>query len=452
MMMRASTGTVSTADAQDFAAPSADGRGRPRVLISAFVISPVRGSEAAMGWQILTRLAAHYDVHALTCPRIIGENYQAETDQWIAKNGAVPGLTFHYVQPTRLSWIVQREERSLWRAVYYQGYASWQRAAYRAAQQLHRQYRFDLVHQLGFTGYREPGTLWQLDVPFIWGPVAGASDMPWAFFPLLGWYDRISYGVRNLLNGIQQRLASRPREAARRARHIWATSLDNQEMILRRWGRPSEIMHDSGSMRYPQTRARDFSGDRPIRLAWSGLHIGRKLLPLLLRTLTHLEGRVPYELTVLGGGPETDRWKALARSLGVDGHVRWTGPLPHTQAVAELARADVFVFTSLKEGMPHVIQEALALGVPVITHIACGMASAVTEECGIKIDVRNIAHSERKFAEAIEKLYRNPAELIRLSRGAVARSDDLSWDSNVSRIMEVYERVLAVAATKPSCP
>ena len=423
--------------------------GRRRILVSAFVISPVRGSEAAMGWQLLTRLAARYDVHALTCPRIIGENYQEETDKWIARNGPVPGLTFHYVQPTRLSWIVQREERSLWRAIYYQGYASWQWAAFEAARRLHRQNRFDLVHQLGFTGYREPGYLWQLDAPFVWGPVAGASDMPWAFFPLLGWYDRLSYGARNFLNGMQQRLASRPRETAAKASYIWATSLDNQQMIRDRWGREAVIMHDSGTTRYSQTAVRDFDGSRPIRLAWSGLHIGRKLLPLLLRTLRRLEGRVPYELAVLGGGPETDRWKKLAAKLGVNHNIRWTGSLPHVKAVEEMAHADVFVFTSLKEGMPHVIQEAMSLGVPVVTHSACGMATAVTDDSGIRIDVRNIPYSERKFAEAIERLWRNPEELRRLSRGAIARSEELSWDANVQRITEVYEHVMAPRTQTP---
>lgn len=433
-----------SADARETPAVRAQA-GRPRVLVSAFIISPVRGSEAAMGWQLLTRLATRFDVHALTCPRIVGENYQQETERWIAERGPVPGLTFHYVQPTWLSWLVQREERSLWRAIYYQGYASWQRAAFAAAKDLHRRFRFDLVHQLGFTGYREPGFLWQLDAPFVWGPVAGASDMPWSYFPLLGWYDRVAYSARNLLNGVQQRLAIRPRQAARRARHIWVTSLDNQEMVRHRWRREAVIMHDSGTTHYPQTAERDFDGRRPIRLAWSGLHIGRKMLPLLLRSLTHLDGRVPYELVVLGGGPETGSWKRQAESLGVAAHVRWTGSLPHARAVEEMARADVFVFTSLKEGMPHVVQEALSLGVPVLTHRACGMATAVTDDCGIRIGVRDIAHSERKFAEAIESLWRNPDELRRLSRGAIRRAEDLSWDANAQRIAEAYQRVMAGA-------
>ncbi len=71
------------------------------------------------------------------------------------------------------------------RTLYYTGYAAWQRAAYRAALDLHRDRPFDLAHQLNITGYREPGYLWKLPIPFVWGPVGGAADIPPGFFPIM---------------------------------------------------------------------------------------------------------------------------------------------------------------------------------------------------------------------------------------------------------------------------
>ena len=46
---------------------------------------------------------------------------------------------------------------------------------------LHQQLRFNLVHQATFCGFREPGFLWKLDAPFLWGPIGGTQNYPWRF-------------------------------------------------------------------------------------------------------------------------------------------------------------------------------------------------------------------------------------------------------------------------------
>ena len=40
---------------------------------------------------------------------------------------------------------------------------------------------FDLVHQVNFMTFREPGYLWTLDAPFVWGPWGGGAELPLAF-------------------------------------------------------------------------------------------------------------------------------------------------------------------------------------------------------------------------------------------------------------------------------
>src|SRR4029079_12213074 len=123
------------------------------------------------------------------------------------------------------------------RTVYYTGYAAWQHAAYRDALALHAHRTFDLVHHLNITGYREPGYLWKLPVPFVWGPVGGAADIPSAYFPLMGWQDRLFYAGRNRMNAIQKRALRRCRGAAMAARHIWAIGEENRRMFAEQWGR-----------------------------------------------------------------------------------------------------------------------------------------------------------------------------------------------------------------------
>ena len=418
---------------------------RKRVLMSAFVVSPVRGSEPGVGWNVPVREASYHDVTLLCATRAQGEDYRSEIEEYCDLHGHPDGLSFEYVGLPPLAWRLVRFQSNnpLSRALLYKGYAIWQRAAYRRALELHGRRPFDLAHHLSLTGFREPGFLWKLGIPFFWGPVAGASNMPWRFFGMMGWRDRLFYGTRNVINTWQMRHSRRSRRAARLARHIWVVGDDNRRLVCDTWGcRNASLLPDSGTCPRVAARIRKHDETGPLRLAWSGLHIGRKALPILLHALAGLGPGYPVELTILGGGAETVAWQDLAQHLGIRDRTHWTGQLPQAEAVARVAEADVFVFTSIQEGTPNVVLEALSLGLPVICHDACGMGAVVDDTCGIKVPLRNPACSIKGFAEAIRRLHCCPAEVARLSAGALRRADELSWDAKARVIAETYERTL----------
>jgi glycosyltransferase involved in cell wall biosynthesis len=430
--------------ATPLATPRHDAPPRLRVLVSAYAVSPARGSEPGLGWNLVSRLAQYHDVTVLCAPSVPGlasQNFREEIARHDRDHGPVSGLSIHFVEPPLLSRWFQRESRIRRRTVYYTGYAAWQRAAYREAVALHERAPFDLVHQLNITGYREPGYLWRMPVPFVWGPVGGAADIPPAYFPLMGWQDRLFYAFRNRMNAVQKRTLRRCRAAALAARHAWAIGEENLRLLRDEWGRRDvEIMIESGATVRSDVSPRSFDGTRPLRLAWSGQHIGRKALPILLHAMAR--AKVTAELVVLCEGAETARWKVLAQSLGIAEQVRWLGQLPHAPAQAEVSRADVFVLTSVQEGTPHVVLEALSLGVPVLCHDACGMGAAVNETCGIKVPMRDSETSITGFADAVQRLSQYPAQINELSRGALCRAVELSWDNKAEQIAKTYSQVV----------
>ena len=376
-------------------------------------------------------------------PAIPGESYEDEVGQYVREHGPIPGLTFQFVPAPRLAWWFQREKPGIVRhSLYYNRLrclAAGRLPAGRATAPAPQP--FDLVHQLNIVCYREPGYLWKLGVPFIWGPVGGAVSMPWPYFSMLGWRDRALYGVRNLVNWLQMRIKQRCRRAARSARHIWATNEDSRRMIAQVWGCPCEVMLESGTQPVPDAAVRNYDGTRPLRLAWSGSHTGRKALPILLHALARLKAHANVEVMILGSGPQSAQCRALAVRLGVEPMIRWLGQLPRAQAVAQVAAADVFVSTSVQEETSLVVTEALSLGLPVICHDACGMGIAVTEACGIKVPSRRTSKSIEGFAAAIQFLSANPSAVQRLSAGALDRAVELSWSANARRMADMYHRV-----------
>lgn len=418
-------------------------RRRRRVLISALAVSPVRGSEAGIGWNIGSRVAKYHDV-TLMCIPGTHDPHREEIEAHLRQH-PVPGLTMLYIEPTPLYRFLDRKSSSLLRPFFYFGYASWQRAAYREVQRLHADKPFELTHHLNILGYREPGYLWKLPIPFFWGPVAGASNMPWRFFSMLSWRDRLAYGLRNVANEIQKRLSRRPRKAARAAAHIWAIGEDNRRMFVDVMNVPAECLCEAGGKPRPHLASIKTyrPGAEPLRLTFAGYHIGRKAVPLILHAMARIGSEFPVHFTCLGSGPEKEKWQALAQRLGISDKVNWIDELPQAEAHAEMTKAHVFAFPSLQEASSTVTLEALSLGLPVICHDACGMGFIVTSDCGIKIPMRSPEQSIDGYANAVRHLHQNPAELTRLSQGALARSEQLSWDYAAEQIALGYDRVLA---------
>ncbi len=108
-----------------------------------------------------------------------------------------------------------------------------------------------------------------------------------------------------------------------------------------------------------------------------------------------------------------------------------------------MASNHAFVFPSLQEASSTVVLEALSLGLPVVCHNACGFGLVVTDECGIRVPRLTPGQSVDGFATAIKRLMDSPELVSQLSAGALARSEELTWDRKAEQIARVYDEVTA---------
>lgn len=81
-------------------------------------------------------------------------------------------------------------------------------------------------------------------------------------------------------------------------------------------------------------------------------------------------------LAVVGDGPEREALEATAHGAGKLAYT-FTGGLAHSDVLATLSFADVFVLNSTYEGLSHLLLEAMALGVPVVATDAGGNREAL---------------------------------------------------------------------------
>lgn len=413
-----------------------------RVLLSAFAFSPYRGSECAVGWNIARELAKRYDVTVIT-GEVKDRGFEVEYPRYVAENGDIHGLTVVYLKPTKviafIDWL--HELPGLW-SLYYLAYNLWQKLAYRKVLELHRANPFDIVHHLTMIGYREPGYMWKLGVPFYWGPVGGSVNEPMSFIGVYSKSGVVKVLLRCAINGLQKRILKRPRIVAKIAKKIWAVTSADMETIMRIWGAKCEQMLETASTPVSDARVRNWDGSSPLRIVWSGTHTYGKAMPILIKAFVRVKEKVQdiaVRVDVMGKGEETEKWKSLAAELGVGDFFNWIGYIPRSEALKVMNEAHVLAFTSVKEGTPHVVMEALSLGLPVICHDACGMGMAVNDESGWKIPLKSPDISVDGFARTIAAILRNHGLIEEKSRGALERARVLTWEEKANCIAKAYE-------------
>ena len=130
----------------------------------------------------------------------------------------------------------------------------------------------------------------------------------------------------------------------------------------------------------------------------------RKRLDVLLRAAALLRQRIPaLQIRIVGGGPEAERLRRLARSLELEPVVRWLGNLSQDALAREYNRADVFCLPSVQEGFGIVFLEAMAAGKPIVAARASAVPEVIPQGVLVEPD------DPRALAAALENLYGDAA-------------------------------------------
>ena len=329
--------------------------------------------------------------------------------------------------------------RKIWPPSYYWFYNQWQKKALKLAKELDAKYNFDLVHQLNMVGYREPGYLYKLNKPFVWGPMGGFNITPWKLLPSMGVKGMVFYGMRNIINSWQMKHSVRVAEAVNESDSIITATEDDHNTLLKLWNKDNIVIPEVGF----QTSTKHLTESRvgKLKICWSGLHIPRKSLNLLLEAMARLKNPDNVELHIIGEGECTRKWKYLSKKLRLK-NITWHGWVEKTEAMGIMSECDVFVITSLSDATSTVLLEALSMGLPVVATNHLGFANVITDACGIKIDLKNHKQVIRDFAFAIEKLEGDEKYRQKLSLGALKRAKDFSWASKIDLIDKIYQNVI----------
>lgn len=169
-----------------------------------------------------------------------------------------------------------------------------------------------------------------------------------------------------------------------------------------------------------------------------GFHVLMRALPDLLAA--HRQAHV----VLAGGGDRLEELRAAASPWPERVHL--PGAVRHDELPDLYRAADIFVMPAVHDpkgnvdGLPNVVLEAMASGLPVVASEVSGIPLAVaTEKTGLLVPEGDAG----ALAVALSRLLANPAEARGMGgRGRRRAETDLSWDAVAVRYREAYRRAL----------
>jgi len=154
-----------------------------------------------------------------------------------------------------------------------------------------------------------------------------------------------------------------------------------------------------------------------------------------------------FTLDHIGSGDEKEKIEALCRRLGLDHRVRFRGTLPHEQVIGYYRRSHAFVLACKvardgdRDGIPNVLVEAMAVGLPVISTRVSAIPELVEDGVtGTLVDPGNPG----RMARAIRKVL-TAADGTAAQVRAARRKVEADFDNRrcVQRLYELFRQALA---------
>jgi glycosyltransferase involved in cell wall biosynthesis len=195
-----------------------------------------------------------------------------------------------------------------------------------------------------------------------------------------------------------------------------------------------------------------FSADRSNPVTGRILSVGRlvpkKGFDVLVRACGEMRRRGrDFELRIIGGGPLREELLALARDEGIADLVHLTGSMSQAEVAAELAAAELFALSPVvmpdgdRDGIPNVVLEAMAAGVPVVASAVSGIPEVIADGVNGRLVV---PRRPDLLADALIELLTDAPQRVRLAEaGRRFVGEQYSWSRAVRPLRELLSDALA---------
>jgi glycosyltransferase involved in cell wall biosynthesis len=406
------------------------------ILINAYACAPDMGSEPGMAWNWVINLANYCKVYIIT----EGE-WKLEIEDTILKLPQGKNMVFYYNPVSerirKMCW-----NQGDWRFYFF--YIKWQKKTLKIANEIIKNNQIDLVHHLNMIGFREPGYLWKIeDKPYIWGPIDAKSAFPIKYLREASLKIKLYLMLKNVITKIQLKTSVRFHKAVKKADFVVSASKYSVNTLKNYLHYDSVLINETGCYVNLEKENPKSVNKISFDILWVGKFDYRKQLGLAIQSIAKLNlPNLKFHIIGDNQNKEGEFYLNLAKKLNINNQCIWHGKVSHEIVQNIMQESDLFFFTSVAEGTPHVILEAINNNLPVLCFNTCGQGDIIDEKIGIKIDLTTPSQSIKDFTNRIDYLYHNRNILLDMSKNCNARQQELSWDKKAQMMVDLYEKAI----------
>lgn len=181
--------------------------------------------------------------------------------------------------------------------------------------------------------------------------------------------------------------------------------------------------------------------DGRCRLLFVGRLVQQKGVDTLLRAVAAAARHRPgLQLSLIGDGPQREELEQLAVALGIAHRVDFAGWFERADLPDRYRLADVFVLPSRDEGMPNVVLEAMASGLPIVASDVPGTRELV--DSGVN-GALFPAGDTNALAAALVELASEPGLRLRYGAASWSRAQQYDWRQVAMAYQNLFELVVA---------
>jgi glycosyltransferase involved in cell wall biosynthesis len=275
--------------------------------------------------------------------------------------------------------------------------------------------KIDVIHFSSPVGFHEPGYLYKLNKPYIWGPVGGFENCKKIF------YSHYVNGkkqviLKNILNKISMMFSMRIRTVMKHADIVIACTRSNKAIIEKTYNPRRLIYFPENGITISENEILTksaieekytFNGNGVLNIIWCGSLVPRKMPNMLVDIIKRVKHKEKINVIMIGSGPLIDyiKQQIVENNLSC---IKILGMMNRNSVFDCFSNSHLHILTSAHESNSTVMMEAMQYCVPSIAIDHCGMADLIIHErTGLKVKLANYEDMCINFADHINTLVYN---------------------------------------------
>jgi colanic acid/amylovoran biosynthesis glycosyltransferase len=210
--------------------------------------------------------------------------------------------------------------------------------------------------------------------------------------------------------------------------------------MLNRMVRDFGLMKEKGFVNRPAIDIEKFglrnekiSTDKTVVISTGRLEYVKGFVFAFLGIQQLIKEGIDLEFRILGGGKDEEYLRFLIQRLGLENAVKLLGPLSPERVYLELSEADVYLSSSLSEGISNAVLEAMSIGLPVVSTNVGGMSEVIEDGVtGLLVE----PYAPDQIADAIKRYIDHPMLKDTYSKNA---RELMETDYSFERLIQVFD-------------